>query len=117
MFNKWKEEFAEFLSSIPDSVKVSFIAIPHCTQVNEKHQKQYKLLGAKVTSEMLQTNYTLLEEIRKEFPKVHILDPLPYFQQIMEKENSLYYSNDPHLTPFGNKVLAEYLITCENILT
>jgi len=37
------------------------------------------------------------------------LNPLPFLKVVEQKEQGLYYENDPHLNIHGQKVLAAFL--------
>ncbi|MFN0203522.1 MAG: hypothetical protein ACKVTZ_18495, partial [Bacteroidia bacterium] len=102
------------LNSIEDKeIPVYITIIPHCVQVGKFYQTHLEMLGASFTTPNLQTpNYPFINTLIQAFStqkNVHILNPLPYFQQIESSEQHLYYVNDPHLNPLGQQLLGEWL--------
>ena len=68
-----------------------------------------KSFGATLDTSHMKENYSLVEELSSRLKKPKLLNPLAYFQQI-EKENPLYFKNDPHLNEKGQTALTQYLI-------
>lgn len=109
IYQKWKSYFQKFLSEIPEGVPVTFVLIPHCAQVNAQYQNQMRLIGASFQNPLQDVEYPLIQQIRKDFPQLIIINPLPYFQQVEKNGTQVFYNNDPHLTLESQALLGKYL--------
>lgn len=94
------------ISSLPDSVDVYVLIIPHAAQASEKNRENIQKLGAYLNNDIKNINYGVIELLKKEIKRGEILSPLKEFQ----KNGDCYYPNDPHLNPKGQKILANYLL-------
>ncbi len=104
-----KSTFSEYIKS----GKIYFLIIPHEIQVNKTYYENMKMLGCsfKYSYEDLNGHYSFRDKFIREFGD-KVLDPLPYLQQNDSAAN-LFFANDPHLTPKGQKALSSFLIkTC-----
>jgi hypothetical protein len=92
-----------------NDIEVTLIILPHCAQVASKYSEKMKGFGAVLKKSSLDSNYTLYETMKSSLPKTVILNPLGLFQK-REREQALYFDNDPHLNEYGQTVLAQFLI-------
>ena len=69
-----------------------------------------KGLGAVLDNYIVQIEYPLIERMKGGLKGATILNPLSYLQE-KEKEQNLYFFNDPHLNENGQASLAQYLIS------
>lgn len=112
----WKDKLETFLKKVPEHTKVHIIFIPHCSQLNGFYLDNMLQLGAvyKDLNTIHNTNYNFFTTAKREFQaykNVIFLNPLEEFKRMDAKAHRVYYETDPHLTTFGQKVLAEYLTT------
>lgn len=102
----------EVFSTASSSCQKYLLVLPHCAQVDLQYHEQMVQLGADFSPEIsvTATNYPLLQALDSTFAKqgVTLLNPLPFLQQKTDSI-SLYYENDPHLSPYGQALLAEWL--------
>ncbi|MEL6867079.1 MAG: hypothetical protein AAFP19_21830 [Bacteroidota bacterium] len=60
---------------------------------------------------ILQSSYPfyhfLVQNLESE--QVQVLNPLPMLQSA-DREKAVYYNNDPHLNPYGQAVLGEWML-------
>jgi len=109
-WEKWKKAFLQFQENIPEDIPVSIVIIPHCAQVNTAYAERMEVLGAAIDKEILNINYPLYVSMEHDLTGVSIVNPLGKLQDEEKTGKHLYYSNDPHLTPEGQRYLGKYLI-------
>lgn len=109
VYRKWASYFQQFLQEVPEGVSVTFLLIPHCAQVSSIYQKNMELIGAKFQNPIQTVEFPLVEQIRKDFPQLRIINPLLDFQKAEKNGQQLFFSNDPHLTEVGQVVLGNHL--------
>jgi hypothetical protein len=87
------------------------LVIPHACQVSKAYRERTKRLGGVFRNETLveQDNYPFVHLLQDELTGCVILNPLPVFKDKEEAGIPLYWTNDVHLNPNGNEVLASYL--------
>lgn len=90
-----------------EKCKFSVLLIPHCTQVSANYVNDYKKLGSKIEDTVVGKSYW-----NKNLTTLglDVLDPLPYFIELEEQGEQLYYANDPHLNATGNAWLTSFVI-------
>lgn len=91
------------------SIPITVLVIPHCVQTNQSYFNNYEIMGAKIDQDDL-THFTFLKRIlqlEKEYTHLSVTSPLEFFKAI---DIPLYYNNDPHLTPFGQGILGEFIL-------
>lgn len=108
-YSIWKDNFEELLQLLPENTTVSIVLVPHCAQVSLRYKNRMEQLGANLKPSINQLSPKLYFEMQKDFPSVLLIDPLKQFQKEENTGNQLYFGNDPHLNPEGQKVLAEYI--------
>jgi hypothetical protein len=103
----------EQLATLPDSVPVLIVVVPHCLQISDKYRLRMEQLGVHLSDPtlMAQENYPLFEYLQANVkrPNVRIVNPIAQFRTA-EKLHPLYYENDPHLNARGQEVLGKYLV-------
>lgn len=100
------ERLHEITADLPEDCKVYFIIIPHASQVSKRYYGQMTELGSDFSRPVYsETDFPFTEKIKTSFPDVTIIDPLPEFRLMEATGLHLYYQNDPHLSPLGQKVL------------
>ena len=115
-YDLWLEEINAFLSVVPDTTKVCFVWVPHCTQVNAWYLNNFKSLNANFLNEAnyLGRNYSFFNRANndlKHHKNVSQLNLLEAFKKADTKSTRVYFANDPHLNKYGNDVLAKELKT------
>ena len=115
-YEKWLEEIKSFLISIPEDTEVSFVWIPHCTQVNDYYLDNFKSLKAqfKNPKKHLDLNYAYFNRALKDmksFKNLKLINTLSAFKKEDKVGKRMFFANDPHLNKLGNDVLANYLNT------
>ncbi len=106
--NSWIKSFNQLDFSSTKGVNI--LVLPHCAQVNSKYSDKMKGLGAVLGNYIVQIEYPLIERMKGGLKGATILNPLSYLQE-KEKEQNLYFFNDPHLNENGQASLAQYLIS------
>jgi hypothetical protein len=106
IYSIWKNQISQLNELVNDSIPIYLLLIPHNSQVNSTNFNRNLLLGAKLREEIMDSNYPLAKTISKDFKSWKIINPLAAFKQF-DKNDSLYYQNDPHLTISGQKKLSE----------
>ena len=119
-YDIWKDDLQDFLNIIPKSTQVYVVFIPHCSQLNDFYYNNMLKIDAKYESKeaVFKTNYTFFDTAKNDFKdlsNVSFLNPLQYLRENDSLENRVYYEIDPHLTTYGQVVLADYL-TKSNIV-
>ena len=109
IYNKWKEKLSLINKYSQDSISLILLIIPHNAQINMTNIKRNRILGAKLSPQILHSTYPLIEKIKNDSSSYHVINPLIEFQQIKHND-SLYYQNDPHLTNWGQKQLSKILL-------
>ncbi len=109
-YAKLSEELSALLAKLPEGCKIYLLVIPHAAQVSPRYLEQSKLAGSTFTRNISEeTNYPLYERLRNDFPSAIILDPLTVFRESDSQEIPLFYPNDPHLSPAGQRVLGNFV--------
>jgi len=63
--------------------------------------------------QILNNDYPFIMQIQQEFkqnPNVQILNPIQALKNNEKENKRMYYQNDGHLNPNGQKVIAEYIL-------
>ncbi|MFT4681525.1 MAG: hypothetical protein ACI9YU_001374 [Flavobacteriales bacterium] len=112
--NGREEDFAILVSrlhkiekQLNDSCQLIIVLIPHCAQVNDTYNSRMKLLGS--NSKELSSN-KFYSGFEKEFADHTLINALPAFQRLDKPTDRIYRENDPHLSDFGQTVLANLLM-------
>lgn len=113
-FELFVNEFTEVLDALPDSCETYLLVIPHCAQVSELYLDRMHLLGGRFPNgnEMLDWKYPLVMELDSAFQDwagFQMLSAQPFLQDREEAGFAMYYSDDPHLNPYGQKLLGGVL--------
>lgn len=88
------------------------LVLPHCAQVHPQYKEQMVKLGAE---------FRLAWHTRADYPFVNrlaghtqgratVLNPLSALQSAFSVSDPLYFNNDPHLTPAGQKWLGNWVV-------
>jgi len=112
-FKKY-QEYIEQIEILCEARNIPLILliIPTACQVTKLYQSRDEQLGAIFKNSAVQdTLYPFLHQLRNTCgSRATILNPLPIFQEQEKSGNALYYENDIHLNPMGQKILADFLI-------
>lgn len=100
----------KLLTYLPKDCRIYFLVIPHCCQVSYYYLNNIVSLGATFTdrAKILDDENPFISQLKINFPKVIVLNPLPVFKQ-QEMKWHLYYNNDEHLSTQGQMVLGEFV--------
>jgi len=121
VFDKYQQELMHFTNLLQEqNIPLLLVFVPHCTQVNATYRNRFALLGADMKDSLaLSTDdypfYNRIKEKLITYPNVCVVNPLPYLRQNEQENTPLYFANDIHLTPQGQKQLGIYL--CQMIKT
>lgn len=108
--NELCEKLKAITGQLPDSCKVFIVIVPHAAQVSENYYRQMQQLGASFQKPLYRENtFPFTQKLRESFPSATIIDPLPLFRGQEANGTHLYYANDPHLAPQGQKILGDYI--------
>ncbi len=120
---KRKQDFATFINKLKDfasyskseECKLYILVIPHACQINEHYLENMRRLGFVFSDnkQILNNDYPFISQIQQEFkqnPNVQILNPIQVLKNNEKENKRMYYQNDCHLNPNGQKVLAEYIL-------
>lgn len=119
--NDWlvfEKKFRKVVQKLKPECTKYFIIIPHQSQVNDIYCNQTQSIGVQFDYPIfdLESNYYPLYNklfILCNELDFRVIDPLEQFRYDVSYED-LYYQNDPHLAPSGNRLLAAIIL--ENIL-
>lgn len=115
VFDKYQSELMHFTNLLQQKkIPLLVVFVPHCTQVNATYRNRFALLGADMKDSLaLSTDdypfYNRIKEKLTTYPNVSVANPLPYLRQNEQENTPLYFANDIHLTPHGQKQLGTYL--------
>lgn len=109
IYKKWKEKLFTLKEIVGDSIPTYLLIIPHNAQVNKIYLEQNINLGAEVSTEILNATPPLFYQIKNDFNKWQVINPLPQLQK-NNNSDKLYYQNDPHFTAYGQKELAKIIL-------
>ncbi|MFA7381752.1 MAG: hypothetical protein WC150_14935 [Bacteroidia bacterium] len=119
VFDKYQQELMQFTNLLHEqNIPLLVVFVPHCTQVNATYRNRFALLGADMKDSLaLSTDdypfYNRIKEKLISYPNVSVVNPLPYLRQNEQENNPLYFANDIHLTPHGQKQLGTHV--CQEI--
>jgi hypothetical protein len=102
----------QWLASIKDpQCPFYLLVIPHACQVNKAYLERTRRLGGIFRNETLveRDNYPFVHRLQEELTGCIVINPLPVFKDSEKVGIPLFWTNDVHLNPNGNEVLASYL--------
>jgi hypothetical protein len=118
-----KRDFEIFIDKLKDfasysrsrEIKLYILVIPHACQINEHYLENMRSLGFVFgdNKQILNNEYPFIVQIQQEFkqnPNVQILNPIQVLKNNEKENKRMYYQNDCHLNPNGQKVIAEYIL-------
>ena len=82
------------------------LIVPHCAQVNQTYHSRMNSIGLESD---YQESGKFYSEFEQAFSHCTIVNPLATFKQMDSEEHRVYLKNDPHLSDYGQTVLAEVL--------
>jgi hypothetical protein len=87
------------------------LVLPHCAQVDPLQKTNMEALGAEFSSSWrMGVDYPFLNRLAGHTQgRATVLNALPALQAALAAGDSLYFSNDPHLTPAGQKFLGQWV--------
>ena len=121
VFDKYQQELMHFTNLLQEqNIPLLVVFVPHCTQVNTTYKNRFALLGADMKDSLaLSTDdypfYNRIKEKLITYPNVKVVNPLQCLRQNEQENNPLYFANDIHLTPYGQKQLGTHI--CQVIKT
>ncbi|MCB0429719.1 MAG: SGNH/GDSL hydrolase family protein [Flavobacteriales bacterium] len=110
-FNKLCHSFDEIVDVVSPRTQTLFLIIPHAMQVDSSYWQRWRQLGATgdVAIDTLPSSFT--HQLAEHFSRnknVHVLDATLALRT-GEKQQAVYFANDPHLTPYGQQVVADFI--------
>ncbi|MEO1517017.1 MAG: hypothetical protein AAFV95_18480 [Bacteroidota bacterium] len=107
------QRLKRLLQEVPSNCQVVLLVIPHCLQVHQRYGERLAQIGAAQAPlhSITESNYPFVEYLRTELAdqRIHIANPLGHFQEA-ERQKQIYYAQDPHLNPGGQKILGDFLV-------
>lgn len=113
----FKTKLKKISSMLPSNCKKYFLIIPYFGQTSEVNFENSKLIGSKYNHNVFtEENFPLYNNLKEicneeDFKLINVLSEF-------KNNDSIYYSNDPHLNDLGNKLVANIileLLKSENI--
>jgi hypothetical protein len=105
---------AEILDALPDSARKIVLVVPHAAQVTPEYRRCAEAIGAvfPVEKAWFAQGNPFAQYLEKTLAPggTRVLDALPALRAAEERGIRCYYANDPHLTPDGQAVLADFLL-------
>ncbi len=100
-------------SVLPSDCQLYILVFPHCMQVNSYYRDHMLSIGARlsVPDRILQEHYPFVDVLNEKLAndQTIIVNTLPILRQNDRPGNRLYYENDPHLKPWGHRIVGTYL--------
>jgi len=98
----------------PDACRAYLLVVPQVSQVEDEYVAHLSEMGARFTRPVAlhRAGYPFVRRLREHFlhrPDVRVLDPLPALRRAAA-EGPVYYANDEHLNPHGQRVVADFLV-------
>ncbi len=119
-----KRDFEIFIDKLKDfasysrsrEIKLYILVIPHACQINEHYLENMRSLGFIFgdNKQILNNDYPFILQIRQEFKhdsNVRVLTPIQILKDHENDGKLMYFQNDGHLNPQGQKVIAEYILS------
>lgn len=101
------------IGELSNDCKTLILPIPHAMQLGDPYLKQFQQIGATVTApkDLVSDEYPFIQYFQSELitDRIFMVNPLPALRE-KNITKSVYYNNDPHLNPFGQKIIADILI-------
>jgi hypothetical protein len=99
----------------PARCQAFVLVIPHKVQVSREYIGQYEILGATFADKdtLINVDYPFVRTIEAHLAdrkNLLILNPLSSIQKIERGGIKLYFANDEHMNPEGQKLLADVLL-------
>ncbi len=110
-FQSYSGYLSQIIDAVPEGCKMYLLVVPHCMQISKSYQQRLQQIGASSTANILlrETNYPFLDSIMVKSDVDKVLNALPVLRAA-EQQQPVYFANDPHLNPFGQKILGGFLI-------
>ncbi len=121
---KRKKDFDVFIRKLkelisyckPGVCKSYILVIPHACQVDEHYLENMRSLGFIFgdNKQILNNDYPFIVQIRQEFKhdsNVRVLTPIQILKDHENDGKLMYFQNDGHLNPQGQRVIAGYIIS------
>ncbi|MCB0736544.1 MAG: hypothetical protein KDC92_03455 [Bacteroidetes bacterium] len=105
--SKLNDNCQSILKRIDNKVKVYILVLPHCIQTNKQYKHQFEQMGAIFTK--YEPPYEYLNELKK-LKVTGVINALPALKEAEENRIQCYYSNDPHMSENGHKVVTEVIL-------
>ncbi|MEL6831829.1 MAG: hypothetical protein AAFP77_02505 [Bacteroidota bacterium] len=106
------KELKAMLDDLPEPIPVLIVVMPHCVQVGTPFIERFQQLGAQLedVNILMQRQFPFFTFLAEELDgdNVQVLNALDWLS--VDYPDILYYANDPHLSPAGQKVVANSLL-------
>jgi hypothetical protein len=108
------EKLAQLLTYCqPEVCRAYMLVMPHVSQVDAAYITYMSQLGARFTTPAALglPEYPFLVRLRERFtawPNIHIINPLAKLREV-HAQQAVYYANDEHLSPAGQREIAALL--------
>ena len=110
---RYVRKLDRILKKAPSGTPIFLLIMPHCAQVNKVYFERMQQLGASFSVSGLNAgNFNFKSELKRYFAedsRVHILDPTSFLAEA-DSVSQVYFSNDPHLNPFGQATVGSMLL-------
>lgn len=95
-------------NQLPEGTEFYVLVLPSPSFVNTHYHQHYQRMG--MTPFSLQKKIPCVVAVQQFFSPKIVLDPVPMFQRQEEKGNAMFYTNDDHLSPGGQKALGNWMV-------
>ncbi|MEO1435007.1 MAG: hypothetical protein AAFV80_05680 [Bacteroidota bacterium] len=111
-FERLVEGIHKLHHRLPEDCRMVVLVIPHCMQINPVYENRMSLIGAN-TRLALSAPSIFVQVLEKELENdpIVVLDSNDFLASKDSVNNSLYYSNDPHLNGSGHEALGQFILT------
>jgi hypothetical protein len=110
------DRFEKMILEMNSRALVYVLVIPHKAQMNATYQAQMTEVGFKFSGKFnaADSSYPFLAELigrTMRLKNVKVLNPLGALRSKDTVSSPMYYANDEHLTPLGQKVVADFILS------
>ncbi len=111
-------DIAQMLGEVSAETPILVLVMPHCVQLGNPYKNRLEQLGADLDTiiDLEKEHYPYYQALERylEAESPVLVNPLPWLKN--SGRSDLYYPNDPHLTPAGQKLVSDSLLAIINPL-
>ena len=111
--DQYLDELFEACRSISSDIPVILLPLPHSAQVNARYEDHLRQLGGIFDHGPMvsQEDYPFLAALKAKIkPLEHVMVANPLLPlRMADQHQKIFYDNDPHLSPYGQRALGDFL--------